>query len=72
MKRIIKNLLITIVLSCTVVCCPMDVVFDIDGTSMIGRCEPSELIEGQPATITFDVAHVFDAGDCGARRGKGG
>jgi multiple sugar transport system ATP-binding protein len=50
----------------------MDVVFDIDGTSMIGRCEPSELIEGQPATITFDVAHVFDAGDCGARRGKGG
>jgi multiple sugar transport system ATP-binding protein len=50
----------------------MDVVFDIDGTSMIGRCEPSELIEGQPATITFDVTHVFDAGDCGARRGKGG
>jgi multiple sugar transport system ATP-binding protein len=50
----------------------MDVVFDIDGISMIGRCEPSELIEGQPATITFDVAHVFDAGECGARRGKGG
>jgi hypothetical protein len=30
------------------------------------------LIEGQPATITFDVTHVFDAGECGARRGKGG
>jgi len=50
----------------------MDVVFDVSGTSMASRCEPSELEVGQSVAIAIDVAHVFDAGGCGARRSTRG
>ena len=49
----------------------MDVVFEVNGTLMTARCEPTELSEGQSVAVTIDVAHVFDAGDCGVRRKKG-
>ncbi|HCA38344.1 MAG TPA: hypothetical protein DEO92_01535 [Phycisphaerales bacterium] len=48
----------------------MDVVFEVNGTLMTARCEPTELSEGQSVAVTIDVAHVFDAGDCGIRRKK--
>ncbi|MDP6891051.1 MAG: ATP-binding cassette domain-containing protein [Phycisphaerales bacterium] len=50
----------------------MDVVFEVNGTLLTARCAPTELAEGQSVTITIDVSHVFDAGECGARRKQEG
>ena len=46
----------------------MDVVFDVGGTALTGRCEPSAIREGDQVTIRVSAAHIFDADERGARR----